>query len=189
VRTTVDSSDDHNPSSVGGLSGGYGAPNGQNGQRDRRNDQLWSDLTREPGPRDSGPRGPSTMSGQTGRPAGSSGWPASCDLWEGSPPAPSSGPRSTSTPRRPTPVWRSTPRPGSAVWGTDVRNVRSQRVIARLGARHEGTLRRYQRRADGKVRDPWLFSVTAEDWPAVRRLLWTRGHPLTLRPVAPTLVA
>ncbi len=73
--------------------------------------------------------------------------------------------------------------------GHRLRNVRSQRVIARLGARHEGTLRRYQRRADGKVRDPWLFSVTAEDWPAVRRLLWTRGHPLTLRPVAPTLVA
>ena len=36
---------------------------------------------------------------------------------------------------------------------TDVRNERSQRAIARLGARHEGTLRRYQRRADGTVRD------------------------------------
>jgi RimJ/RimL family protein N-acetyltransferase len=51
---------------------------------------------------------------------------------------------------------------------TDVRNVRSQRAIARLGARYEGTLRRYQRRTDGTVRDSVLFSVVAEEWPRVR---------------------
>ena len=51
---------------------------------------------------------------------------------------------------------------------TDVRNVRSQQAIARLGARYEGTLRRYQRRADGTVRDTVLFSILAEEWPAVR---------------------
>jgi len=51
---------------------------------------------------------------------------------------------------------------------TDVRNVRSQRAIAHLGAQYEGTLRRYQRRADGTVRDTVLFSVLAEDWPGVR---------------------
>ncbi len=51
---------------------------------------------------------------------------------------------------------------------TDVRNIRSQRAIARLGARFEGTLGRYQRRADGTVRDTALFSVLAEDWPLVR---------------------
>jgi RimJ/RimL family protein N-acetyltransferase len=51
---------------------------------------------------------------------------------------------------------------------TDVRNARSQRAIAALGARYEGTLRRYQRRADGTVRDTAIFSVTAEEWPAVR---------------------
>jgi RimJ/RimL family protein N-acetyltransferase len=51
---------------------------------------------------------------------------------------------------------------------TDVRNVRSQRAIARLGARYEGVLRRYQRRADGTVRDSVQFSITAEEWPAVR---------------------
>ena len=50
---------------------------------------------------------------------------------------------------------------------TDVRNVRSQLAIARLGARYEGTLRRYQRRSDGTVRDTVLFSITAEEWPAV----------------------
>ncbi len=57
---------------------------------------------------------------------------------------------------------------------TDVRNLRSQHAIARLGARYEGTLRRYQRRADGTVRDTALFSVTAEDWPAVRARLQAR---------------
>ena len=51
---------------------------------------------------------------------------------------------------------------------TDVRNVRSQQAIARLGARYEGTLRRYQRRADGTMRDTVMFSVTAEEWPRVR---------------------
>jgi RimJ/RimL family protein N-acetyltransferase len=51
---------------------------------------------------------------------------------------------------------------------TDVRNLRSQEAIARLGARYEGTLRRYQRRADGSMRDTVMFSVTAEEWPDVR---------------------
>jgi RimJ/RimL family protein N-acetyltransferase len=57
---------------------------------------------------------------------------------------------------------------------TDIRNVRSQRAIAGLGATYEGTLRRYQRRADGTVRDTVLFSITAEDWPDVRRSLIAR---------------
>lgn len=50
---------------------------------------------------------------------------------------------------------------------TDVRNHRSQRAIARLGARHEGVLRRYQPRSDGTMRDTVMFSVIAEEWPAV----------------------
>jgi RimJ/RimL family protein N-acetyltransferase len=60
---------------------------------------------------------------------------------------------------------------------TDVRNTRSQRAIARLGAHYEGTLRRYQRRADGTIRDTVLFSVLAEDWPRVRGDLETRLAP------------
>lgn len=59
---------------------------------------------------------------------------------------------------------------------TDVRNVRSQQAIARLGARYEGTLRRYQRRADGTVRDTVLFSILAEEWPAVRAGLRERVY-------------
>jgi RimJ/RimL family protein N-acetyltransferase len=51
---------------------------------------------------------------------------------------------------------------------TDVRNVRSQQAIARLGARYEGTMRRHQRREDGSVRDTVLFSILAEEWEDVR---------------------
>ena len=57
---------------------------------------------------------------------------------------------------------------------TDIRNHRSQQAIARLGATYEGVLRRYQRRGDGTVRDTVMFSVTAEDWPDVRRGLSDR---------------
>jgi N-acetyltransferase len=57
---------------------------------------------------------------------------------------------------------------------TDVRNIRSQQAIARLGVAYEGTLRRYQRRADGSVRDTVMFSVTAEEWPRVEERLRRR---------------
>lgn len=57
---------------------------------------------------------------------------------------------------------------------TDIRNLRSQAAIAKLGAAYEGVLRRYQRRADGTVRDTVMFSVTAEEWPQVRERLRAR---------------
>ena len=57
---------------------------------------------------------------------------------------------------------------------TDIRNHRSQRAIAGIGATYEGILRRYQRRDDGTVRDTVMFSVTAEEWPAVRQRLQER---------------
>lgn len=57
---------------------------------------------------------------------------------------------------------------------TDVRNERSQDAIARLGAVRDGLLRRYQRRRDGSVRDTVLFSITDEEWPAVRAALRAR---------------
>lgn len=57
---------------------------------------------------------------------------------------------------------------------TDIRNLRSQRAIAGLGATQEGVLRRYQRRADGTVRDTVMYAVTAEDWPGVRERLLAR---------------
>lgn len=74
-------------------------------------------------------------------------------------------------------------RAGRVQLKTDVRNVRSQRAIARLGARYEGTLRRYQRRWDGTVRDTVLFAITAEDWPPIRERLLAR---LPMAGTAPT---
>jgi len=51
---------------------------------------------------------------------------------------------------------------------TDSRNLHSQRAIEKLGAVREGTLRNYQTRADGRPRDTVMYSITAEEWPAVR---------------------
>ncbi len=81
-------------------------------------------------------------------------------------------------------VWRSTVNPeckllllthafealnmGRVQLMTDIRNVRSQQAIARLGAKYEATLRRYQRRQDASIRDSVVFSITAEDWPDVQ---------------------
>lgn len=54
---------------------------------------------------------------------------------------------------------------------TDVRNIRSQSAIAQLGAHYEGTLRRYQKRDDGTVRDTVMFSIIAEEWSTLRQRL------------------
>ncbi|MEV6932410.1 bifunctional pyridoxamine 5'-phosphate oxidase family protein/GNAT family N-acetyltransferase [Dactylosporangium sp. NPDC051485] len=51
-------------------------------------------------------------------------------------------------------------------WHTDIRNERSQRAIARLGAQQEGILRAHRLRPDGSRRDTVLYSMIAEDWPA-----------------------
>lgn len=60
---------------------------------------------------------------------------------------------------------------------TDIRNQRSQRAIARLGAQYEGVLRRYQPRTDGTMRDTVMFSIIAEEWPAVSSGLQDRLNP------------
>ena len=57
---------------------------------------------------------------------------------------------------------------------TDAINLRSQAAIAKLGASREGVLRRHMLRPDGTTRDTVVFSVTIEDWPAVRAALRTR---------------
>lgn len=56
----------------------------------------------------------------------------------------------------------------------DHRNERSRDAIARLGARFEGTLRRFRRAADGSIADVDYFSVTQEEWPDVRANLEAR---------------
>ena len=57
---------------------------------------------------------------------------------------------------------------------TDIRNLRSQRAIAGIGATREGVLRQYQRRDDGSIRDTVMFSVLADEWPEVRQGLIRR---------------
>nr|WP_165486063.1 GNAT family protein [Frankia sp. Cppng1_Ct_nod] len=73
---------------------------------------------------------------------------------------------------------------GQVQFVTDVRNRRSQLAIARLSARYEGTLRRYQKRTDGTVRDSVLFSVIAEEWPVVREGLLERLRSAPMASVA-----
>ncbi|CAN5157741.1 GNAT family protein [soil metagenome] len=65
----------------------------------------------------------------------------------------------------------------------DDRNVRSKAAIAKLGATFEGVVRRDRPRADGSWRDTAVFSILAEEWPAVRASLEARlagfgGHPV-----------
>jgi RimJ/RimL family protein N-acetyltransferase len=62
---------------------------------------------------------------------------------------------------------------------TDLVNARSQAAIERLGAVREGVLRRHLRREDGTFRDTVVFSVLADEWPAVRAGLEARRSALT----------
>ncbi|MBX9600247.1 MAG: GNAT family N-acetyltransferase [Bryobacteraceae bacterium] len=54
---------------------------------------------------------------------------------------------------------------------TDVLNERSRKAIARLGAKEEGIFRKHMITASGRVRDSVWFSITDEDWPAVKARL------------------
>ena len=67
----------------------------------------------------------------------------------------------------------------------DAVNARSRAAIERLGARFEGVLRRVQRRPDGTWRDTAVYSILADEWPAVRagleaRLAERGDHPVEL---------
>ena len=60
---------------------------------------------------------------------------------------------------------------------TDIRNVRSQAAIERMGATREGILRMYQRRQDDTIRDTVMYSVLAHEWPKTKRRLLDRLMP------------
>jgi N-acetyltransferase len=60
------------------------------------------------------------------------------------------------------------------VWHTDIRNVRSQEAIARLGAQREGVLRHHRIRSDGSWRDTVQLAMLAEEWPEARARLRDR---------------
>jgi RimJ/RimL family protein N-acetyltransferase len=57
---------------------------------------------------------------------------------------------------------------------TDGRNLQSQHAIAKLGAKYEGTLRKFIIMPDGYLRDNVMFSITAEEWPTVKAGLEAR---------------
>lgn len=57
---------------------------------------------------------------------------------------------------------------------TDLNNLHSQRAIEKLGAVREGVLRKYQTRSNGYVRDSVMYSILAEEWPAVKAGLEAR---------------
>lgn len=60
------------------------------------------------------------------------------------------------------------------VWHTDIRNVRSQEAIARLGAQREGVLRHHRIRPDGSWRDTVQFAMLSPEWPTARDRLRAR---------------
>jgi RimJ/RimL family protein N-acetyltransferase len=51
---------------------------------------------------------------------------------------------------------------------TDLRNLRSQKAIERLGAVREGVLREHMILPDGTVRSSIIYSILAKEWPAVK---------------------
>ena len=57
---------------------------------------------------------------------------------------------------------------------TDVRNLRSQRAIERLGAVKEGVLRQHIILQDGTLRSSVFFSILDAEWPAVKTRLQER---------------
>jgi RimJ/RimL family protein N-acetyltransferase len=57
---------------------------------------------------------------------------------------------------------------------TDALNARSQAALQAIGATREGTLRRHVVLDNGRVRDSVYFSITWDEWPALRPALAAR---------------
>ncbi|MEU7585029.1 bifunctional pyridoxamine 5'-phosphate oxidase family protein/GNAT family N-acetyltransferase [Micromonospora sp. NPDC049230] len=68
------------------------------------------------------------------------------------------------------------------VWHTDIRNLRSQAAIERLGATREGVLRMHRQRPDGSWRDTVQYAMTVDEWPKAQARL--RERLLRTAPVA-----
>ena len=61
------------------------------------------------------------------------------------------------------------------VWiKTDLRNLRSQRAIEKLGAVREGVLRSHMILPDGHIRDSVVYSLLPPEWPQVKSMLEAR---------------
>lgn len=57
---------------------------------------------------------------------------------------------------------------------TAASNLRSQRAIEKLGALREGVLRNHRRLADGRLDDTVMYSITDQEWPAIKQQLEAR---------------
>ena len=69
------------------------------------------------------------------------------------------------------------PKEGSCIrvmFKTDSRNERSQRAMTSLGFVREGVLRKHMILAGGHQRDSVVFSVTDDEWPAIKATLEER---------------
>jgi len=64
---------------------------------------------------------------------------------------------------------------------TDARNERSRNAMLRIGATPEGVFRKHGITGSGRVRDTAWFSITDDEWPAVR----TRLEEMLARPWLP----
>lgn len=54
---------------------------------------------------------------------------------------------------------------------TDARNTNSQRAIVRIGAKHEGVMRKHMLTRGGLHRDSVYYAIVDDDWPGVRTRL------------------
>ncbi len=52
---------------------------------------------------------------------------------------------------------------------TDSLNERSRNAILRLGAKQEGIFRNHMITASGRIRHSVYYSITDEEWPAIKR--------------------
>ncbi|MGE8203059.1 GNAT family N-acetyltransferase [Heyndrickxia sp. NPDC080065] len=64
---------------------------------------------------------------------------------------------------------------------TDERNKRSQKAIERLGAVKEGIMRKERILSDGYIRNAVLYSITNDEWPAVKQGLLERKAAYSLK--------
>ena len=60
---------------------------------------------------------------------------------------------------------------------TDIRNLRSQAAMERIGCRREGTLRAHRIAADFTPRDSARYSIVAAEWPEVKQRITGLLHP------------
>ena len=56
-------------------------------------------------------------------------------------------------------------------------NQQSRRAIERLGAKLDGVLRSHQRATNGTLRDTYVYSIVAAEWPTVRTHLMHKLGP------------